>query len=147
MAKARKPKRKRKEQTLGELKQCCRRLCRKIVFIRDGHRCVRCSRTQGDFYQSGNPVVLQWSHLVRRAQSERLVCEPRNSVVHCSACHKWWETQDKLMTVAWFVGQYGQEHWDWLVSQRKIKETIYKSDWSALRDRLGKELAAITSSD
>lgn len=54
------------------------RLCREVVFKRDGNRCRRC----------GKETHLQWCHIFSRRYLS-LRWNPLNSLVLCAGCHLW----------------------------------------------------------
>lgn len=69
-------------------------LARKVVFLRDGDRCVRCGATN----------QLQWAHInSRRYLSTRW--DTRNSCVFCAGCHLKWHHRP-LESAAWFELNY-----------------------------------------
>lgn len=70
-------------------------LARACVMVRDGASyflnperrtiewfglCIECRRER----------PLQWSHVIGRAESKRILWKPENAMAHCSGCHKTW---------------------------------------------------------
>lgn len=89
------------------LKRELDRLCRELVFRRDGHRCRKCGATKR----------LQWSHVhSRRLLSLRW--DPMNSMCLCVRCHLFWWHKEPLEAAAWFAETFGPAWADTLRARR-----------------------------
>lgn len=110
----------------AELKKSLDKLCRELVFRRDGYRCVKC----------GKATNLQWSHVyTRRLLSLRW--DPDNSKTLCGGCHLWWG-QNPMDAAAWFIASYPSR----ALRLRMKRQSKHKVDMKAIEVWLKQELAA-----
>lgn len=73
------------------------RLCRAVVFERDGNCCMRCGKTDH----------LQWAHVYsRRYRALRWL--PLNSMCLCAGCHLAWHHRP-LEAMKWWTEKVGAE--------------------------------------
>lgn len=87
------------------------KLCRELVFRRDGNRCVKC----------GKATNLQWSHVyTRRLLSLRW--DPDNSKTLCGGCHLWWG-QNPLDAAVWFAAAW-PSRFERLRMKRQFKQKV-----------------------
>lgn len=73
------------------------RLCREVVFLRDGDRCRRC----------GSGQKLQWCHVYTRA-IRSLRWDLDNSFCGCAGCHLWWHHKP-TEAVEWWRSVVGEQ--------------------------------------
>ncbi len=70
------------------------KLCRQVVFQRDGHKCARCGKADN----------IQWCHVnSRRYLSTRWMLE--NSLAMCAGCHLLWHHRP-TEAAEWFAKKY-----------------------------------------
>lgn len=74
-----------------ELEKQADKLCREIVFRRDGHRCVKC----------GTDKALTPSHIRPRGKCPRMTWMSANILTMCAACHLEWWHKDPIAAIAW----------------------------------------------
>lgn len=67
------------------------RICREIVFRRDGYRCVKC----------GTDKALTPSHIRPRGKCPRMTWMTKNVLTMCSACHLHWWHKDPIAALEW----------------------------------------------
>ena len=93
-------------------------LCRKLVFLRDGNRCVK----------TGSTHNLQWAHIFSR-RFKSLRWDEDNSMCLSAGAHLWWHHQP-LEAAKWFTEKYPERakrlEMLRLISQSKIDRTIIK---------------------
>ncbi len=100
-------------------------LCREIVLQRDGWRCVRCGRANGEAIPgSVERVRLQWAHVItRRIRSTRWLLE--NGMSLCKGCHFgfWHRVSVRLnewpeeAAQEWFAAKYPERRQALLVAR------------------------------
>lgn len=87
------------------LKNKCTKLCRRIVFWRDGYACRRCGKTSS----------LQNSHILPKSHYGIYRFDPGNCKVLCAGCHLfWWHDKAGRRDPA--------EHIEWLETQTDLYE-------------------------
>lgn len=79
-------------------------LCREIVFIRDGFKCVKCGATLS---LKKNPAIPtgDWAHVLSKA-SHAIRWLLLNSMCMCRGCHVYWWHKSPAESGAWFSGKY-----------------------------------------
>jgi 5-methylcytosine-specific restriction endonuclease McrA len=86
-AKPRDPAKSARKTTVKELDA----LCRRVVFARDGGRCVRCGTAEG---------LLDWAHVLSR-RHPKVRHDPENSMVLCRKDHMAWHDRP-IEAAEWF---------------------------------------------
>ena len=86
-------------------------LCRQIVWLRDGEKCVHCGGRRGELNEKGSTIVLNAHHWIThdvRSQESRYMFD--NLVSLCSSCHlwKWHQGSDMrvLRSIQEHMGQF-----------------------------------------
>lgn len=97
------------------------KLCREVVFLRDGHKCVMC-----EMGFPGGGGVLQWCHVQsRRYLSVRW--DTRNSFAGCAGHHLFWHHRP-LEAVRWwekfFPDRSSAIRWKMATPQKVDRELI-----------------------
>lgn len=77
------------------------------VFHRDGHCCAKC----------GTHERLHYHHVVPRRRSLKLRWDPRNGLVLCVSCHRWWH-EYPIESGPWFQANW-PERWQQLIAARE----------------------------
>ena len=102
-----------------ELEKEADRLCREIVFKRDGNRCVKC----------GTDKALTPSHIRPRGKCPRLTWMVKNILTMCAACHLEWWHKDPIAAIDWLRVKYPGRYeellmWERIAPKVDMKETI-----------------------
>ena len=95
------------------------RLCREIVYRRDGYRCVKC----------GTDKALTPSHVRPRGKCPRMTWMTKNILTMCAACHLHWWHKDPIAAVDWLRVKYPGLYeellmWERIAPKADLKETI-----------------------
>lgn len=86
------------------------KLCRAIVFARDGNKCRRC----------GKETHLQWSHVYTRG-IEAIRWDLDNSKVLCAGCHNFWWHKRPVDAAAWWESEIGRARMSSLALRASMK--------------------------
>ena len=93
-------------------------LCRRIVFARDGNKCLRC----------GKQTRLQWAHIEPRGYLS-IRWQPDNCMTLCAGCHRWWH-DNPVAAGAWYVLKFGTKPKWWGTGKVDVKLTkLWLEQW------------------
>lgn len=102
------------------------KLCRELTFLRDGHRCARCSKTSN----------LQWCHVFSRRHL-RVRWDSLNSFTGCAGCHLWWHS-NPVEAVEWYRQFIGVHAFETLrLRARSTAKVDFDAMERALKNSLG----------
>lgn len=105
-------------------------LCRSLVMMRDGRKCVRCGSTEW----------VQWSHVYTR----RILCmrwNTLNSKVLCASCHRWWHDNPAEAAMWWHSWSREALHPDAPEILQGIRSTMPEVDLERIALQLAAQIA------
>lgn len=82
-----------KKENLGKVADA---LVRQLVFARDGHKCVKCGKTE----------YLAPSHILSRGKYKRMRWVPDNILTLCNGCHIFWWHKEPIAAARWLEEKY-----------------------------------------
>ena len=111
------------------LYQECKKLYRKILLEKYGHKCLRCSKT----YQ------LQVSHIYPVGKTRKLELDLENAVILCISCHFWFFHKNPLEAAEWLKQTLPKEQLERL-ALRKGQTGEGSQDFKLIKIYLEQEL-------
>lgn len=108
--------RRNKTRENRKLELCADALVREIVYLRDGHRCVKC----------GADKNLTPSHIRPRGKCPRMRWMAKNILTMCAACHLYWWHKDPIASVEWLMAMYSGLYEELLLWERQAPKPDMK---------------------
>ena len=118
------------------LKKNIERLCKEIIYIRDGGKCQKC----------GKPVSgknAHTSHVIPKSHGNGLRFDLLNLKLLCFHCHINWWHKNPLEAAEWFKSKY-PKRWEYLEKNKEHMVKLTISDFQIIYEVLEKHLEELS---